>query len=99
MSARIKSVALAGCVAALVFQWRVTAQDDSLGRNAQAILAESCYGCHGPGQQMGGLRLDTDARKAITPGHACRQPLDQASHRRFGGFGAHADGRACSIRR
>jgi hypothetical protein len=75
MSASIKSVALAGCFAALLFQWRVTAQDDSLGRNAQAILAESCYGCHGPGQQMGGLRLDTDARKVITPGHAANSLL------------------------
>ncbi len=70
MSASLKSVALAGCVAALLFQWRVTAQDDSLGREAQAILAESCYGCHGPGQQMGGLRLDTGAQQSRHSRHS-----------------------------
>jgi hypothetical protein len=41
-----------------------------LGRQAQAILAESCYGCHGPGQQMAGLRLDTGARAVVTAGHS-----------------------------
>jgi len=69
MSAKI-SVVLGCCVAVLAFQSRVTAQDDGLGRQAQAILAESCYGCHGPGQQMGDLRLDTDSRKVVTPGHS-----------------------------
>jgi hypothetical protein len=70
MSVNIKNVALAGCVAALVFQWRAPAQDDALGRQAQAILAESCYGCHGPGQQMANLRLDTGAAGVVTPGHS-----------------------------
>ena len=44
-----------------------SAQDEELGRKAQAIFAESCYGCHGPGQQMGNLRLDTNAAKVVTP--------------------------------
>jgi hypothetical protein len=70
MSPSLKSVAVAGCVAALSFQWKGSAQDDALSRQAQAILAESCYGCHGPGQQMAGLRLDTGAQKVVTPGHS-----------------------------
>jgi hypothetical protein len=44
------------------------AQDEDLGRKAQAILAESCYGCHGPGQQMGNLRLDTGAARVVVAG-------------------------------
>ena len=70
MPVNIKNVVLAGSAAVLVFQWRAPAQDDSLGRQAQAILAESCYGCHGPGQQMAGLRLDTGARAVVTAGHS-----------------------------
>ena len=70
MSPSLKSVAVVGCVAALSFQWKGSAQDDALSRQAQAILAESCYGCHGPGQQMAGLRLDTGAQKVVTPGHS-----------------------------
>jgi mono/diheme cytochrome c family protein len=70
MPVKIKNVVLAGSVAVLVFQWRAPAQDDSLGRQAQAILAESCYGCHGPGQQMAGLRLDTGARAVVTAGRS-----------------------------
>lgn len=70
MSVKIKSVVLGGCVAILVSQWRVTAQDDGLARQAQAILAESCYGCHGPGQQMAGLRLDTGAAGVVSPGRS-----------------------------
>jgi cytochrome c551/c552 len=70
MPVNIKNVVLAGSVAVLVFQWRAPAQDDSLGRQAQAILAESCYGCHGPGQQMAGLRLDTGARAVVAAGHS-----------------------------
>src|SRR5215472_8072505 len=70
MSPRLKSVALAGCVTAALFQWKGSAQDDALSRQAQAILAESCYSCHGPGQQMAGLRLDTGAQKVVTPGHS-----------------------------
>src|SRR5215831_13154370 len=70
MSPSPKSLAVVGCVAALLLQWKSSAQDDALSRQAQAILAESCYGCHGPGQQMAGLRLDTGAQKVVTPGHS-----------------------------
>ena len=40
--------------------------------DARAVLAESCYGCHGEKVQLGGLRLDTKAAamRAITPGDA-----------------------------
>ena len=40
--------------------------------DARAVLAESCYGCHGEKLQSGGLRLDTRAAalRAITPGDA-----------------------------
>jgi mono/diheme cytochrome c family protein len=67
MPGKIKKVGLSGCVAALALQWIAPAQDEGLGRKAQAIFAESCYGCHGPGQQMGGLRLDTNAAKVVVP--------------------------------
>jgi mono/diheme cytochrome c family protein len=70
MSPSPKSLAVVGFVAALLLQWKGSAQDDALSRQAQAILAESCYGCHGPGQQMAGLRLDTGAQKVVTPGHS-----------------------------
>ena len=70
MSVNIKKLAVAGSVAVLILQWQAPAQDDALGRQAQAILAESCYACHGPGQQMAGLRLDTGARAVVTPGHS-----------------------------
>ena len=70
MAVNLKNALLAGSLAVLIFQWRSPAQDDSLGRQAQAILAESCYGCHGPGQQMAGLRLDTGVGAVVTPGHS-----------------------------
>ena len=28
-------------------------------RDVQPVFAKSCYGCHGPKVQMGGLRLDS----------------------------------------
>jgi Protein of unknown function (DUF1549)/Protein of unknown function (DUF1553)/Planctomycete cytochrome C len=70
MSVNIKNVVVAASVAVLIFQWKAPAQDDALGRQAQAILSESCYGCHGSGQQMAGLRLDTGLRAVVTPGHS-----------------------------
>ena len=44
-----------------------------LAGEAQAVLASSCYGCHGPQQQMGRLRLDlrpAALAKAIVAGDA-----------------------------
>ena len=50
----------------------------NLARDAQAVLAESCYGCHAEKVQMGGLRLDTRSTalaKAIVAGDAAHSPL------------------------
>jgi mono/diheme cytochrome c family protein len=77
MPGKIKRIGLGGCVAALALQWIAPAQDEELGRKAQAIFAESCYGCHGPGQQLGGLRLDTNAAKVITPRDSANSLLMQ----------------------
>jgi hypothetical protein len=40
--------------------------------DARAVLAESCYGCHGEKVQLGGLRLDNKAAamRVIAPGDA-----------------------------
>ena len=67
ISVKFKSVSLGGLVAVLMLQWMAPAQED-LGRQAQTIFAESCYGCHGAGQQMGNLRLDMNPGKVVTPG-------------------------------
>jgi mono/diheme cytochrome c family protein len=75
MSVKIKSVGLAGCAAAVALQCVAPAQDQDLGRNAQTIFAESCYACHGPGQQMGNLRLDTNAGKVVIPGDSANSLL------------------------
>ena len=71
MSVKFKSVGLGGLAAALMLQFMAPAQDDGLGAaRRQAIFAESCYGCHGAGQQMGNLRLDTNPGKAVIPGNS-----------------------------
>jgi mono/diheme cytochrome c family protein len=53
-------------------------------RDIQPIFAESCYGCHGPEKQKGGLRLDVKAEAlrggdnhapAIKPGKSAESPL------------------------
>jgi hypothetical protein len=74
MSVNFKSVALGVLVAVLTLQWMAPAQDD-LGRQVQTIFAESCYGCHGAGQQMGNLRLDTNAGKAVIAGDSANSLL------------------------
>ena len=54
-----------------------TGQPD-VAREAQAILAESCYGCHGPQVQSAGLRLDSREAalaKAVVAGEAAHSPL------------------------
>jgi hypothetical protein len=71
---KFNSVALGGLVAVLMLQWMAPAQDD-LGRQAQTILAESCYGCHGAGQQMGNLRLDMNPGKVVIPGDSVNSLL------------------------
>jgi cytochrome c553 len=75
VSVKVKSVGLGGLVAVLMLQFMAPAQDGNLGRQAQAIFAESCYGCHGAGQQMGNLRLDTNPGKAVIPGDSANSLL------------------------
>src|ERR1017187_2158113 len=52
MPVNIKRCVWADSVAVLVFQWRARGQGAALARQAQAILGDSGYGCHGGGQQM-----------------------------------------------
>src|SRR5690242_724057 len=52
----------------------------------QPIFEESCYACHGPKQQMAGLRLDTKSSAfaaAIVAGAAAASPL----YKRVAGLG------------
>src|SRR5580692_13070417 len=65
---------LGGLVAVLMLQFMAPAQED-LGRQAQTIFAESCYGCHGAGQQMGNLRLDSNPGKTVIPGDSANSLL------------------------
>src|SRR5215831_7672447 len=60
-------VVLAGAAVLLSLRAQTGGADD-----VRAVLAESCYGCHGEKVQMAGLRLDTkdSAMHAITPGDA-----------------------------
>jgi len=45
------------------------AADVDFVRQIQPVFAQSCYGCHGPKLQMGGLRLDVrPGRDVIMPG-------------------------------
>ncbi len=48
-------------------------------RDVQPLLEKRCYMCHGPQQQMSGLRLDQQASAArvIEPGHAAQSRLIQ----------------------
>ena len=48
-------------------------------RDIQPLFAKSCYGCHGPKVQMGGLRLDSKAMaaKSIQPSKAAESSLYQ----------------------
>jgi hypothetical protein len=68
-------------VAALTLGLSARAQDGrkvDFFRDVQPIFKASCYGCHGPEQQVAGLRLDSRAAffkggasgKTLLPGHA-----------------------------
>src|ERR1700680_4055664 len=48
-------------------------------KDIQPIFEKSCYSCHGPKQQMGGLRLDskTLALAAIQPGKPADSTLSR----------------------
>ena len=64
-----------GCVAAL-FVMRAQTKPDFV-KDVQPILEKSCYGCHGPKAQQGGLRLDSKAvaAKSIHAGNAAESTL------------------------
>ena len=57
-------------------------------RDVRPILEKSCYGCHGPKQQMGKLRLDNNkaATSVVRAGH----PEDSPLYRRVAGIGPEA---------
>ena len=46
--------------------------------DVQPVLAKACYSCHGPKQQMAGLRLDVRSAalaKVIQPGRGAERSL------------------------
>ncbi|MCX6614144.1 MAG: hypothetical protein NTW74_25285, partial [Acidobacteria bacterium] len=58
-------------------------QEVDFERDVQPILKKSCFGCHGAGQQLGGLRLDAKATTftggvsgpSVKPNAALESPL------------------------
>src|SRR6476659_7712525 len=48
-------------------------------RDVQPILRQSCVSCHGPSQQIGGLRLDRKSavfnRRGVVPGSSTNSAL------------------------
>jgi len=66
---------VSGCLAAL-FVMRAQSKPDFV-KDVQPILEKSCYQCHGPKAQLGGLRLDskTLAAKSIHAGKAAESSL------------------------
>ncbi|MBC8167732.1 MAG: DUF1549 domain-containing protein, partial [Bryobacteraceae bacterium] len=55
------------------------AQTPDFATSVQPVLEKSCYNCHGPELQMGGLRLDSKAlaAKSIVPGKSTDSTLYQ----------------------
>src|SRR5947208_14098446 len=65
-------VLLAGCVVSTLN----SAGDVDFARDVRPILAESCYACHGPMVQQGGLRLDVRPKAGvIVPGDSANSTL------------------------
>src|SRR4051794_14428501 len=62
LSFRLVIPALAGIVAVSALH---SAGDVDFTREVLPIFAESCYGCHGPKVQMGGLRLDIPPKPGV----------------------------------
>jgi hypothetical protein len=62
---------------------------DFFERSVRPVLADNCWKCHGPGKQMGGLRLDSraallrggDSGPAVQPGDGGQSLLVQALRR------------------
>src|SRR3979411_2934229 len=79
----------AAVILATLSVWRMSAAETlaivNFGRDIQPLLREHCVECHGPSQQMRGLRLDRrrDAlpnrvganRASIVPGSSATSPL------------------------
>ena len=68
-----KIAPIAWIAAALMWIAPAVASENTVdfNRDIQPILERSCYACHGPKQQMGKLRLDTNkaATSVVRPGH------------------------------
>jgi len=78
---------LASCAA--LFVCLLPAQDKiDFTKTIQPVLEKSCYPCHGPKVQMGGLRLDSQAgaSKEIHPGKSAESQL----YKRIAGIGDEA---------
>jgi len=71
--------------ATILFLIAAVAESADFGREVYPILEKSCFGCHGPKTQMGGLRLDSkraaftggQSGKVILPGNAAASALYQ----------------------
>lgn len=75
---------LVSCVALSVCL--LPAQDKiDFTKSIQPVFEKSCYSCHGPKVQMGGLRLDSreSASRQIHPGESAASPL----YKRIAGIG------------
>src|SRR5262249_22405623 len=77
-----------GLLAVFLLSPTLSSQNSSkvdFGHDVQPILRERCYGCHGPSQQMQGLRLDRRRiaipnrvganRASIVPGKSEASPV------------------------
>lgn len=81
-----KSAPILFCAVALVASAEPAKVD--FQRDVQPVFARSCLVCHGAKQQMGKLRLDTNAAatSVVRAGH----PEDSPLYRRIAGLGAEA---------
>src|ERR1700755_1289694 len=66
----------------MTFAWALSAQSNAkpdFAKDVLPILRQNCFGCHGPSQQMSGLRLDRKSavigRKAVVPGSSANSFL------------------------
>jgi mono/diheme cytochrome c family protein len=69
--------AVIGLAALGSLQAQTEAGKVDFARDVQPVFSKSCYGCHGPKVQMGGLRLDSKqlAAKSIQPSKAAESSL------------------------
>src|SRR5688572_24020594 len=79
MPQTVRKLCLA-CIASSLLLLPIRSQQRvEFARDVQPVLEKSCYTCHGPKAQMGGLRLDSKAlaAKAIIPGKSKESTLYQ----------------------